>query len=106
LQNEHGAITIAFEWGWRGSHRLEECPVTCREFTDFIMDYHSSELSSELRARFDQHLDLCANCRNYLTSYEETVKLGKKAFDDENAELPADVPDELVRAILAARGSA
>ena len=80
--------------------------MTCREFADFIMDYHSAELSSELRARFDHHLDLCANCRNYLTSYEETVKLGKTAFDDEHAELPADVPDELVRAILAARRSA
>ena len=80
--------------------------MTCREFADFIMDYQSGELSSELRARFDHHLDLCDNCRNYLTSYEETVKLGKTAFDDEHAELPADVPDELVRAILAARGSA
>ena len=80
--------------------------MTCREFSDFIMDYQSGELSSELRARFDQHLGLCDNCRNYLTSYEETVKLGKAAFDDEHAELPADVPDELVRAILAARRSA
>ena len=80
--------------------------MTCREFTDFIMDYQSGELSSELRARFDHHLDLCDNCRKYLASYEEAVKLGKAAFDDEHAELPADVPDELVRAILAARGSA
>ena len=80
--------------------------MTCREFSDFIMDYQSGELSSELRARFDQHLALCVNCRKYLTSYEETVKLGKTAFDDEHAELPANVPDELVRAILAARRSA
>jgi hypothetical protein len=40
-----------------------------------------------------------------LTSYEETVKLGKTAFDDENAELPADVPEDLVKTILALRGS-
>ena len=80
--------------------------MTGREFADFIMDYHSGELTSEVRTRFDHHLDLCANCRNYLTSYEEAVKLGKTAFDDEQAELPADVPDDLVRAILAARRSA
>jgi anti-sigma factor RsiW len=77
--------------------------VTCREFADFMMDYLSDELSSESRAQFGHHLSLCANCRKYLTSYEETVKLGKRAFADEDATLPADVPEELVKAILAAR---
>ena len=80
--------------------------MTCREFADFMMDYLSDELSSESRAQFDHHLCLCANCRKYLTSYEETVKLGKHAFADEDAALPADVPEELVKAILAARRSA
>jgi anti-sigma factor RsiW len=78
--------------------------MTCREFADFMMDYLSGELPSADRSRFEQHLVLCSNCRKYLTSYEETVKLGKKAFDDDTA-LPADVPEELVRAILAARRS-
>ena len=77
--------------------------MTCREFADFIMDYQSGELSAELRARFDHHLALCANCRKYLTSYDETVKLGKAAFDDADAKVPPEVPDELVNAILAAR---
>ena len=77
--------------------------MTCREFADFIMDYQSGELSAELRARFDHHLALCANCRKYLTSYDETVKLGKAAFDDADAKVPPEVPDELVSAILAAR---
>ncbi len=80
--------------------------MTCREFADFMMDYLSDELSSEARAPFDYHLSLCANCRKYLTSYEETVKLGKRAFADEDAALPSDVPEELVKAILAARRSA
>ena len=77
--------------------------MTCREFADFMMDYLSSEMPSESRAQFEYHLSLCANCRKYLTSYEETVKLGKRAFDDDQAVLPADVPEQLVRAILAAR---
>jgi len=80
--------------------------VTCRELADFMMDYLSGELSSESRARFDHHLSVCANCRTYLTSYEETVKLGKRAFDDDDAALPADIPEGLVKAILAARRSA
>jgi hypothetical protein len=33
------------------------------------------------------------------------VKLGQRAFEDQDAALPADVPEELVEAILAARRS-
>jgi anti-sigma factor RsiW len=69
------------------------------------MDYLSDELSSESRAHFEHHLSLCSNCRKYLTSYEETVNLGKRAFEDGDAALPPDVPEELVKAILAARRS-
>ena len=80
--------------------------MTCREFTDFILDYLSDELSPETRVPFEHHLGLCANCRNYLRSYKETVMLGRRAFDDEDAAVPADVPEGLVQAILEARGSA
>ena len=77
--------------------------MTCREFADFIADYLSSELPAPTRDAFDRHLALCQNCRRYLASYTETVKLGKAAFDDETASVPATVPDDLVRAILDAR---
>ena len=77
--------------------------MTCREFADFMADYMSGELPAAVKTAFDHHLTLCVNCRKYLTSYEETVKLGKRAFDDESAPLPAHVPEQLVRAILKAR---
>jgi len=77
--------------------------LTCREFADFLMDYLSGEMASDTRQTFDSHLNECINCRRYLTSYEETVKLGKRAFDDERAAVPADVPEALVKAILATR---
>jgi len=77
--------------------------VTCREFADFMMDYLSGELSSESRAEFDHHLSVCSNCRRYLASYRETVNLGKRAFADDDANVPAELPDEFVKAILAAR---
>jgi anti-sigma factor RsiW len=79
--------------------------VTCREFADFMADYLSGELPPDLRQRFDHHLSLCINCQRYLTSYRETVSLGKRAFADDDAAVPADVPDDLVKAILAARSS-
>lgn len=80
--------------------------MTCREFADFMMDYQSGGLSSEVRGQFEYHLIVCANCRKYLASYQETVKLGKRAFENEAAELPAEVPEGLVKAILSARRSA
>ena len=77
--------------------------MTCREFADFMADYLSGELSGEARRSFDHHLTLCVNCRIYLASYEETVKLGKAAFEDDDAAVPARVPEQLVNAILDAR---
>ena len=77
--------------------------MTCREFADFIIGYVSGELSSESRAEFEYHLSVCINCRRYLASYQETVKLGRRAFEDDDANVPSQVPEELVNAILAVR---
>ena len=77
--------------------------MTCREFADFMMDYLSDELSTESRAAFEYHLCLCTNCQRYLASYREAVKLGKRAFEDDDANVPSHVPEELVKAILTAR---
>jgi anti-sigma factor RsiW len=77
--------------------------VTCRDFSDFILDYLSDELPQAQRAEFERHLRLCVNCQRYLTSYRESVALGKQAFDDGDAAVPERVPADLVRAILAAR---
>ena len=80
--------------------------MTCRDFADFMADYLSGELSSESRAEFEYHLSLCVNCRRYLDSYRESVKLGKRALNDDDGAVPAEVPEELVNAILAARRQA
>ena len=77
--------------------------MTCRELADFLDEYLANRLSGDVRTQFEHHLRVCPNCRRYLTSYEAGVQLGKHAFDDEKAPLPADVPEELVEAILAAR---
>jgi anti-sigma factor RsiW len=77
--------------------------VTCREFADFMMDYLSGELSADSRGVFEDHVRICVNCQNYLRSYEESVNLGKRTFEQSDAQLPGEVPEDLVRAILAAR---
>jgi anti-sigma factor RsiW len=77
--------------------------VTCREFADFIMDYTSGELPADVGTRFEEHLHICPNCLAYLASYQATVRLGRRAFDCDDEPVPPTVPEELVKAILAAR---
>jgi anti-sigma factor RsiW len=77
--------------------------MSCRELAEFLAGYLSGELEAGALAEFERHLRLCANCRNYLAGYKATIELGRRAFDDENAGVPPDVPEELVKAILASR---
>jgi len=77
--------------------------LTCRQFADFMADYLSGELAADTVAAFEYHLSVCPNCCVYLSNYREAVKLGRQVMSDDDAELPGDVPDGLVNAILAAR---
>ena len=77
--------------------------MTCRDFITFLLEYRSGELSPEQRREFDAHLAECPWCVAYLNTYEQTIRLGKAAFAEPEAPVPADVPEELVQAILAAR---
>jgi anti-sigma factor RsiW len=74
--------------------------VTCREFADFVMSYLDGELDAPRRRLFEAHLADCADCVRYLREYRATARVGSAAYADD---LPADVPDDLVKAILAAR---
>ena len=46
---------------------------------------------------------VCPNCVSYLALYSQTVKMGKRAYDDEQEAVPTDMPEELVKAIMEAR---
>jgi anti-sigma factor RsiW len=76
--------------------------LTCQELIEFLAGYVDDELAADERARFDAHLAVCPHCVDYLHGYRESIRLGRAAFA-EGSELPDDVPDELVDAILAAR---
>jgi anti-sigma factor RsiW len=79
--------------------------VTCRELADFIGDYLSGGLADNVRAAFERHLRVCPNCEKYLAGYQETIRLGKVALEDDGT-VPDEVPEDLVTAILAARRQA
>ncbi|MGH9314212.1 MAG: anti-sigma factor family protein [Vicinamibacterales bacterium] len=79
--------------------------LTCREIADFLMDYVSGLLPADRLAEFESHLAICPACVDYLRSYKATIRMSREAFDSSAAnEVSPDVPEELVRAILAARG--
>lgn len=77
--------------------------MTCREVTEFLMHYLDGDLPESERALFKKHLDECPPCVNYLHDYQETVKLEKGCVCEPGSPL-LPIPEELVRAILAARG--
>jgi anti-sigma factor RsiW len=77
--------------------------MTCRQVTEFLMDYLSAELPPTQQAAFEKHLEVCPECVAYLKSYKRTVALGKAVFRDLDEQAGAEVPEQLVQAILAAR---
>lgn len=77
--------------------------ITCREFEALILDYLDGRLPLRDRLLIDLHLRMCSVCRLYLADYRQTIALGKAAFADPEAIVPETVPEDLVRAVMAAR---
>ena len=76
--------------------------LTCRQVLDFLGAYLDGELAGAVLADFEHHLTLCPECTDYVASYRETVRLGRSAFDPDGP-APAEVPEELLAAIVASR---
>ena len=54
---------------------------------------------------FELHLAVCRECRTCLAAYRQTVAVGRAAFHDPDASVPDDVPEDLVKAVMAARAA-
>jgi len=77
--------------------------LTCREVVEFLSDYLDHALAPAQHHAFEHHLAACDACVVYVRSYEQTVRLGKAAFDDLDAAADERLPPGLVDAIVAAR---
>lgn len=81
--------------------------ITCKEFEDFMLDYLDGELPQRQRQRFEWHLLVCRECREYLAAYERAKSVCRKVLlepgDPVPGDVPGDVPEDLVRAILDSR---
>jgi predicted anti-sigma-YlaC factor YlaD len=76
--------------------------MTCREVTDTLDRYLDGELSTSAHWALKLHFLICSDCRNYLRTYKLTIRAAKAYLDLDGAP-PADMPDELVKAIFVAR---
>ena len=77
--------------------------ITCREFEDFIIAYFEGGLTNRQRRLFDIHLVVCRECREYLAAYKASMEAAKQGLYDEVQELPEDVPEDLIAAVIASR---
>jgi anti-sigma factor RsiW len=75
--------------------------ITCRELLDFLDSYLEGALPADRRAEFDRHLAVCAACRAYIRQYGVAIRLGRQAFEPPECE---EAPEELIQAVLKARG--
>ena len=76
--------------------------ITCRELIDFLGRYVDGELPPATAVKFEEHLEVCAACVDYLHSYRETIRLAGEAWNDDELVIE-DVPSQLIDAILAVR---
>lgn len=48
--------------------------MTCKELVELVTDYLEGALSAPERQRFEQHLNQCSGCRNYLEQMQQTIQ--------------------------------
>ena len=79
--------------------------ITCREFEAFIVDYLEDGLSPSERRRFEMHLRVCRECREYIAAYRASMEAARQALgpDEVPVPLPEPVPEDLVAAVIASR---
>lgn len=78
-------------------------PVSCREFVAALYDYLLGALGPERTALLNAHLAACPSCVAYMKGYEASIRMGRAALEPSDAPVPEDVPEALVRAVLAVR---
>ena len=79
--------------------------ITCRKFEDFILAYLEDELPERQHFVFELHTKVCRECRDYLGAYRRTMEISKRAFRQEDDPISDEVPEDLVKAVLAAKDS-
>lgn len=81
--------------------------IPCEEVITFLWAYLGGELPPEKVVEFERHLSVCPSCVNYIETYKKTIELSRGTFQPEDGGEAEEMPEDLMRAVLAARrGSA
>jgi anti-sigma factor RsiW len=57
--------------------------LTCQELVELVTDYLDGAMSRADRARFEAHIAACANCREYLAQFQQTIALTGMLKEDD-----------------------
>ncbi len=76
--------------------------IGCREFVNLVGAFHDKDLSAAQLSAFEAHPGRGEKCREYLNSYEATIRLAKSAMQAPERAVPDTIPEDLVEEILAA----
>jgi predicted anti-sigma-YlaC factor YlaD len=79
--------------------------ITCREFEDFVLSYLDGELTPRQTRVFKMHMYLCRECREYLNAYQTSIELSKALRHEPGKPTAEEVPEDLIKAILAAKNA-
>ena len=70
-------------------------PLSCEDVNRFIVEYLEETIPPRTRAKFEAHLEDCANCGSYFDQYLNTVNWVR-----EDGTIQIDPPEELVEVTL------
>lgn len=76
--------------------------MTCREASEFLLEYVDGELEPAVRVEFEVHVQRCPNCEQFVAQYRTTIVAGRAAFPHAHSDATTAFPPEVVQAILAA----
>lgn len=79
--------------------------ITCSEFESFVLAYLEDDLAPRQKSVFELHLKVCRECRDYLVLYRASLDLAKGALEIDRDRLENDIPEDLVKAVIAARNA-
>lgn len=90
---------------WMKGMMLKYMPlmITCVDFEDFIDEYLDGELPERQKMVFELHLKICRECRDYLAAYRRTMEASKLTIQSDQPQFRDTMPDDLIKAIRAAR---
>ena len=68
-----------------GRRRAQEILTnkTCKQITDLVSDYLNDKLSPTVKRDFQQHLRICPDCVNFLSTYKKTVSVTRSIRPEE-----------------------